>query len=401
MLKKSEVLEALANGAHITISEIYNTARVYDAEGDDLGTCRYDTARRIGGSEGYKLERAPGCAYSYRITADTLEAFAATLPAEDANTETEEQTMNAFAIITEDVQKAYEAANQGTPDTTPEICGIYGRACRCMGDQDGACRAICQGCPLAEFAAQGPQPEPEQPAAPDYLDERWPTSNTAPLVQAGPGNYVPGVYYTIEYQTPGSACVSFSPAETVDDLETLVQQIKSGGGRIRHAWRHDRSTGARVEFIPESRQDRTERENRERCRHISDELDVYAQGRAYRCPECGEVVEIDDLDELETENEDGATVYRLPCGCETEYEPEQLTLYDYFEDALDIEYRCDGRREYRSVSVMVACGGPNIYVDTDENAVLLYWWGDRARYSLGSDTAAAVDEWAQEYWECT
>ena len=194
--------------------------------------------------------------------------------------------------------------------------------------------------------------------------------------------------------------MSFSPAETVDDLETLVQQIKSSGGRIRHAWRHDRSTGARVEFIPESRQDRTDRENRERCRHISDELDAFAQGRAYRCPECGEVIEIDDLDELEAENADGATVYRLPCGCETECEPEQLTLCDYFEDALDVEYRCDGRREYRSVSVMVTCGGPNIYIDTDENAVLLYWWGDRARYDLDMDTAAAVDEWAQEHWAC-
>ena len=414
MLKKSEVIEALNNGGHITIFEIGRAARVYDAEGCGLGTCRFDTAERIGNSEGYKRESKDAWTYSSTVTKEPTQN---TQPATAANNETEEQNMNTFAHITEDTQKAYEAAcvaaNQETPAELPNICGTYGRGCRCMNDPDGANRALCMGCPLAAFALEAESERvhaatlaalapviAEQEPEPDYLDERWPTSNAAPVVQVAPGMYKPGVYYTVEHRTPGSACVVYSHAETVDDLETLVQQIKNGGGRIDRAWRQDRSTGERREFIPETRQERTDRENREQCKRISDELDAYAQGRAYRCPECGEVIEIDDLDELETENEDGCTVYRLPCGCETEYEPEQLTLYDYFEDALDIEYRCDGRREYRSVSVMVACGGPNIYVDTDENAVLLYWWGDRARYSLDSDTAAAVDEWAEEYWNC-
>jgi hypothetical protein len=49
---------------------------------------------------------------------------------------------------------------------------------------------------------------------------------------------------------------------------------------------------------------------------------------------------------------------------------------------------------------MIACGGPNIYIDTAEKAVLLYWWTDRARYYLSSDVVDQVDDWAREYWDC-
>lgn len=145
----------------------------------------------------------------------------------------------------------------------------------------------------------------------------------------------------------------------------------------------------------ETAQERTDRENRETCRRIAKELEAHEAGRVYRCPECGQTFECEDLYELEREAEDWpGYIYALPCGCETTTEPEQMSLYDYFEDCLDIEYRCDGRREYRSVCIMVACGGPNIYVDTESKAVELYWWGDRASYSLLPDTVEAVDAWA-------
>lgn len=44
-------------------------------------------------------------------------------------------------------------------------------------------------------------------------------------------------------------------------------------------------------------------------------------------------------------------------------EDECQSLYDYFDDVYDIEYRIDGEGNYKSVSLMIACGGPNIYVD--------------------------------------
>ena len=151
----------------------------------------------------------------------------------------------------------------------------------------------------------------------------------------------------------------------------------------------------------ETEQEKTDRENREHCKYIADRVEAYAAGNVYRCPECGEEIEIEDLDEITTETEEGETLYTLPCTCVTEYEPEQLSLYDYFEDVLDIEYRVDSdRKTLRSVSLLVACGGPNIYIDTAKKAVVLYWWTDRAEYPLSYDACEEIDDWAQELWNC-
>ena len=49
---------------------------------------------------------------------------------------------------------------------------------------------------------------------------------------------------------------------------------------------------------------------------------------------------------------------------------------------------------------MVACGGPNIYVDTGSKAVELYWWTDRASYSLLSETAEAITAEFEELYNC-
>ena len=72
-----------------------------------------------------------------------------------------------FPIITPERQSAFEAASladtlalPGIPlwedkwrmNNVPDICGYYGRACRQMNDDEGANRALCMGCPLAEYA---------------------------------------------------------------------------------------------------------------------------------------------------------------------------------------------------------------------------------------------------------
>lgn len=154
-------------------------------------------------------------------------------------------------------------------------------------------------------------------------------------------------------------------------------------------------------FIPETYQEHTDRKNRERCRRIAEEVELYALRSSYKCPECGSVHDLDDFENAADQDDECTTQYKCPeCGdCSEEYSLSAVDLYDYFEDCLDIEYRCDGRREYRSVCVMVACGGPNIYIDTETKAVELYWWGDRASYPLDPDTVDAVDAWASEYWE--
>lgn len=223
----------------------------------------------------------------------------------------------------------------------------------------------------------------------EYLKTTAPTSNEES-----------GVYYEITHKARPAAEMWPERTETlytVDAVENAVTQIKAADGDIISACRVEVSAEGfkKIDFIPETRAERNARENREYCKRIAKDLEKYVNGEMYRCPECGDVCEIE-----ETENDDGDTIYKTSCGCVLEYEPEQLGLYDYFADCLDIEYRCNSSKEYRSVSVMVTCGGPNIYIDTDEKAVLLYWWSDRARYYISDDAARAIDDWAEEYWNC-
>lgn len=340
MLKKVEVLKELENGGAIMVDSVYRTANVLNANGERLDTCRYDVAENLGRTAGYKKTFSRGWALCWYIEKETA-------PAAEAETE--------------------------APETTEEA-------------------APAQDAPAAIATEAAPE---EEAPAPEYLKITAPTSNEES-----------GVYYQLTYKARPAAELWPERTQTlytVDAVESAVHQINYNGGQITAAQRV--TVGAdsfeTLDFIPETRQDRTDRENRDYCRRISEDLEKYVEGIVYRCPECGAIIEIDDLDELEIETDDyPAGAYKLPCGCETTEEPEQQTLYDYFSDCLDIEYRCNSSKEYKSVSIMVTCGGPNIYIDTEEKAVLLYWWSDRARYYLRSDVVEAVDEWAEEYWNC-
>lgn len=137
-------------------------------------------------------------------------------------------------------------------------------------------------------------------------------------------------------------------------------------------------------------------ENINTCKRIAEELKQYATGKMYRCPECGEVCTIEAIEEID----DGATVYTTSCECDTEREPEQLSIIDYLENALDIEYRFGSRKEYRSCKIMVTCGGPNIYIDTRIRRVTLHWYTEYADYPISSDACDALDEYMEEYFNC-
>lgn len=148
----------------------------------------------------------------------------------------------------------------------------------------------------------------------------------------------------------------------------------------------------------EAKKQAEEDDARERCKAYAEELEACASGNAYICPVCGEIITADEMDEHE--DEDGNTLYTCPhCGANFEEdEAEQASIYDYFKnnDIYNIEYRIDEQNDLRSVKIMIACGGPNIYIDTGKNAICLYWWGTSAEYPIDSDTAAAVEEYARE-----
>ena len=157
-------------------------------------------------------------------------------------------------------------------------------------------------------------------------------------------------------------------------------------------------SGMLGQWIHEEENAREERESFERCKRIADELEDLASGAGRKCPHCGEAVDPNEVKASEHEDEEGNTVYTCPaCGRALD-DLDEYTLCDYFYDCYDVEYRCDASGEYRSVSVMIACGGPNIYIDTALGAVCLYWWGNTAQYNIDSDTVAAIDEIFEEYF---
>lgn len=77
---------------------------------------------------------------------------------------------------------------------------------------------------------------------------------------------------------------------------------------------------------------------------------------------------------------------------------EPFSAFDYLQDVLDIEYIVNSKREYIGARVLVAFGGPNIWVDTRRKRVEGYWWGQYAEASF--DDAIGLDEALEELWNC-
>lgn len=81
-------------------------------------------------------------------------------------------------------------------------------------------------------------------------------------------------------------------------------------------------------------------------------------------------------------------------------EGDTLSAFDYIEGYYDVEYYVSSdRKTVLGARFMVACGGPNIYIDTRFKEVQGYWWSDKyiARYH---NDEMGLDEVAQELWGC-
>lgn len=137
-----------------------------------------------------------------------------------------------------------------------------------------------------------------------------------------------------------------------------------------------------------------EHRNNEHVKSISDDLDKYVDGIVHRCPDCDSTIEIPET---------VGDKFKCPCCGEVHEieEFEQLSLYDYFGgDVLDIDYLVNYQKEYKGARILVAWGGPNIYIDTISGNVELYWWTESAKHRMRSDVIDAIDEWAEEYFNC-
>lgn len=85
-------------------------------------------------------------------------------------------------------------------------------------------------------------------------------------------------------------------------------------------------------------------------------------------------------------------------GFDPEYPDQIMSGFDYLADVLDIEYIVNSDRTFKSARVLVALGGPNIWIDFQSRAVELYWWGDRAT-AYFNDDAMGVEDALAELWE--
>ena len=72
---------------------------------------------------------------------------------------------------------------------------------------------------------------------------------------------------------------------------------------------------------------------------------------------------------------------------------------DYLQDCLDIHYIVTGGSEYLGARVLVAFGGPNIWINTQSGLVEAYWWGDSAVARIDGDSMG-LDECLSELWGC-
>lgn len=71
---------------------------------------------------------------------------------------------------------------------------------------------------------------------------------------------------------------------------------------------------------------------------------------------------------------------------------------EYLEDSLEIEYYVGSDKQYRGARVLVAFGGPNIWIDTKFKRVEGHWWGDS--YSATFTDEMGLDDTLSELFNC-
>jgi hypothetical protein len=86
--------------------------------------------------------------------------------------------------------------------------------------------------------------------------------------------------------------------------------------------------------------------------------------------------------------------------CDSLKGSDQISGFEYLEDCLDIQWIIDGDKDFIGARVLVAFGGPNIWVDTLRCTVDGHWWGDSYSCNYNFD-AMQIEEALRELWECT
>ena len=120
--------------------------------------------------------------------------------------------------------------------------------------------------------------------------------------------------------------------------------------------------------------------NIECCKYIAEQVEAYTNGQIYNYN--GEKVHESELNESELED------------------AERLCLFDYLERVLDIKYILNSSRKVEDAKFMIACDGPDIWLNTENKSVELYWWGEYSHYSLTKEACDALREVATDLFYC-
>ena len=72
--------------------------------------------------------------------------------------------------------------------------------------------------------------------------------------------------------------------------------------------------------------------------------------------------------------------------------------HEWMEDVYDIEWITFQDKSYKAARLLVAGGGPNIWVNLQTNTVDGYWWGDACKIHFTDNLG--LDEYLEEIFEC-
>jgi hypothetical protein len=79
-------------------------------------------------------------------------------------------------------------------------------------------------------------------------------------------------------------------------------------------------------------------------------------------------------------------------------EKRQETASDWMEDVYDIRYIVDREKRYFSAELLVAGGGPTVWVSLNEMEVQGYWGGDRVNVPFADNLG--LDDYCEEMYGC-
>jgi hypothetical protein len=77
-------------------------------------------------------------------------------------------------------------------------------------------------------------------------------------------------------------------------------------------------------------------------------------------------------------------------------EPREETAHDWMEGVYDIRYIVDREKRYYSAELLVAGGGPTIWVSLNEMEVQGYWGADRVRVPFADNLG--LDDYCEEMY---